>query len=288
MKHSLYKRLFGDDVEISWCPGCGDFVILDVLKDVLVDLDLMPHDVVIGSGIGQAAKLPHYLNVNAFNGLHGRAVPPMLGVQIANKNLKIFISSGDGDSYGSGGNHLIHNMRRNIDVVHMVHNNMVYGLTKGQASPTTSRNQKTAMQPNGVYLEPYNPIAMAIASGATFVARAFSGNRDHLYKVLMAAAHHKGYAIVDIFQPCVSFNKVNTNKWYRDHTYVLGNEHNPYDKIQAFALSQQTEDNIPLGIIYKEDRPTFVESIPVLNNEHPLCKRFWSPDMAEAFLDDFR
>lgn len=288
MDAKTHKDLFYCDTENTWCPGCGDFQILDSLKNALVDMKLMPHDVVIVSGIGQAAKLPHYISANAFNGLHGRALPPALGIRVANKDLKVFVCSGEGDSYGEGGNHLIHNMRRNIDIVHIVHDNQIYGLTKGQGSPTTLRGQKTTMQFDGVYTEPLNPIALAIASGASFVARGFSGNPEHLKKLIIEASNHKGYALIDVFQPCVSFNKVNTFKWYKDHTYVLGDEHDPSDKAKAFDLAMKNEYDIPLGVIYKETRPTFEESINVLKNQPPLVKRFWKAKDAEKFLSDFR
>jgi 2-oxoglutarate ferredoxin oxidoreductase subunit beta len=288
MDAKTHKDLFKSDAENTWCPGCGDFAILDTLKDALVEMNLMPHEVVIGSGIGQAGKLPHYINANAFNGLHGRAIPPMLGIRVANKDLKIFVCTGEGDSYGEGGNHMIHNMRRNIDIVHIVHDNQVYGLTKGQGSPTTQKGQKTSMQFDGVYTEALNPIAFAIASGASFVARSFSGNPEHLKKMIIAASKHKGYALIDVFQPCVSFNKVNTFKWYKDHTYILGDDYDPSDKAEAFKLATNSNDQIPLGIIYHNPRPTLVDSIKVLSEEPPLVKKFLKASNAQKFLNDFR
>ena len=157
----LDLNLYKSNDEIAWCPGCGNFGILASLKETLAELELKPEDVVIVSGIGQAAKTPHYLKVNGFNGLHGRALPPAQAIKMVNKNLKVIINSGDGDLYGEGGNHFIHNIRRNVDMVHLVHDNQIYGLTKGQGSPTTAKGQITSMQFEGVYLEPINPLALA-------------------------------------------------------------------------------------------------------------------------------
>ncbi|WP_322545526.1 2-oxoacid:ferredoxin oxidoreductase subunit beta, partial [Clostridium perfringens] len=202
--------------EIAWCPGCGNFGILAAIKEALSELELKPEDVVMVSGIGQAAKTPHYLKANGFNGLHGRALPPAQAIKMVNKNLKVIITSGDGDSYGEGGNHFIHNIRRNVDMVHLVHNNQIYGLTKGQGSPTTAKGQVTSMQFEGVYINPINPLAIAISAGATFVARSFSADKEHLKSTIKAAMNHNGYSLIDIMQPCVVFNKINTFKWYKD------------------------------------------------------------------------
>lgn len=281
------KKQFDNNVEITWCPGCGDFAILDALKIALAELELSPHQVMIASGIGQAAKLPHYINANGFNGLHGRGLPPALGIHTANKDLALFITSGEGDTYGEGGNHFIHNMRRNINLVHMVHDNQIYGLTKGQGSPTTMLGQKTSMQLDGVYVEPLNPMALAIASGASFVARSFSGRKDHLVAIIKEAYAHQGYALIDILQPCVSFNKVNTFKWYNDRVQELPADYDSYDKVKAFETAQLFGDIIPIGVLYRENRPTYVDSIPQLKNQPPLIHRQWQPENAEKFLKDF-
>lgn len=281
-------KLFDSNDEIAWCPGCGDFAILQSLKQAFSEMDLKPHEILICSGIGQAAKLPHYINVNGFNGLHGRAVPPAAGAKIANKNLKVLITSGDGDSYGEGGNHLIHNIRRNLDVVHIVHDNQIYGLTKGQGSPTTAKGQETTMQLNGVYVEPLNPIALAISLGCSFVARSFSGDREHLSGIIKEAMNHKGYALVDVFQPCVTFNKVNTYKWYSERIYKLDDSYDPRDKLKAFEKAQEWGDRIPIGVIYKEDKPSLVDRIPQLRDNPPLVDRKWQPKDAAKYMKDFK
>ncbi|NMR88599.1 2-oxoacid ferredoxin oxidoreductase, partial [Vibrio parahaemolyticus] len=160
----------------SWCPGCGNFMIRDALKIALEELSIPPSQAVLVSGIGQAAKMPHYIGINGFNGLHGRALPPAIGIKMANKDLTVIVESGDGDTYGEGGNHFIHAIRRNINIAHFVHNNQIYGLTKGQASPTTALGQKTTLQYDGVKLNPINPVALSLTMGAGFVARGFSGD----------------------------------------------------------------------------------------------------------------
>ena len=195
--------------DIAWCPGCGDFSILKTLKQALKELTIEPKNLVMVSGIGQAAKIPHYLKCNLFNGLHGRALPPATAIKAANPSLVVIAESGDGDMYGEGGNHFIHTIRRNPGITNIVHNNMVYGLTKGQASPTSQIGFKTPLQVNGVLAEPFNPLAVAISLNAGFVARAFSGDPDQTKDIFKKAIEYNGYALVDVFQPCVTFNKIN-------------------------------------------------------------------------------
>lgn len=250
------------DVKPAWCPGCGNFMILKALKQTLVELSLMPQQVVIVSGIGQAAKTPQYLNVHMFNGLHGRALPPATAIKACNPQLTVIAEGGDGDMYGEGGNHFLHVIRRNPDITHLVHNNMVYGLTKGQASPTSITGFKTPVQVDGVILEPINPIALAISLDASFVARVFCGNLKHTVEILKQAIKHPGYALVDIFQPCVTFNKINTFQWFEEHTYIL-QDHNFYDRNEAFARAIE-KDKLPLGIFYKnKQKKTFEEKLKV-------------------------
>ncbi|CUQ12949.1 thiamine pyrophosphate-dependent enzyme [Clostridium baratii] len=282
-------KSFNSNDENTWCPGCGNFAILACIKESLYELGLSPEEVVMVSGIGQAAKTPHYLKANVFNGLHGRALPPAQAIKIVNKNLKVIVTSGDGDAYGEGGNHFLHNIRRNVDIVQLVHNNQIYGLTKGQGSPTTARGQKTSMQFNGTYTDPLNPLALAISLGATFVARSFSGEKDHLKEILKKAINHKGYALIDILQPCVSFNKINTFKWYKDRVYKLDETYNPKDKIEAFKKSQEFgDDGIPIGIFYiDETKKTYAESHPVLESGYNLIDRQWKPTDAQKLLDEF-
>jgi len=246
--------------DIAWCPGCGNFAIHKALKEALDELGLKPADVVISSGIGQAAKMPQYINVNFFNGLHGRALPPATAIRACNPGLTVIAEGGDGDMYGEGGNHFIHTIRRNPDITNIVHNNMVYGLTKGQASPTSRRGMLTPVQVKGVSNEPFNPIAVAISLDASFVARVFAGDIDKTKEILKQAITHKGYALVDVLHPCVSFNKLNTYQWYKDNTYYIDGSHDISDRKAAFAKAIE-EVKLPLGIFYiKNSKKTFEEN----------------------------
>lgn len=261
-------------VENQWCPGCGNFPILQTIKKVLQDKDVEPKDVTFVSGIGQAAKLPQYIKANYFNGLHGRALPVATGVKAANPSQTVIVTSGDGDIYGEGGNHLIHTIRRNPDITVIVHNNMIYGLTKGQASPTSERGLVTPVQPSGVFDTPLNPIALAISLDAPFVARANAGDPKETREIVTAAIEHKGFSIVDIFQPCVVFNKVNTYQWFKEHTYYLGESHDSSNKLEAFAAAIQ-EKEYALGVFYKDDsRPLFEDVAGLYNHDkRPLYER---------------
>jgi 2-oxoglutarate ferredoxin oxidoreductase subunit beta len=261
------------DIDIAWCAGCGNFPILKILKQVLAELEIEPTNLVLVSGIGQAAKIPHYFKTNVFNGLHGRALPPATAIKAANPALTVIAESGDGDMYGEGGNHFLHTIRRNPDIANIVHNNMVYGLTKGQASPTSQKGFKTPVQVNGVFLEPFNPLAVAIALDASFVARCFAGDAEQTKEIIKKAIKHKGYALVDIFQPCVSFNKLNTYQWFKEHTYYL-EDHDPFDRHRAFEKATET-DKLPLGIFYiSQEKPTFEENIGIYQEKQtPLYER---------------
>jgi 2-oxoglutarate/2-oxoacid ferredoxin oxidoreductase subunit beta len=276
------------EIDIAWCPGCGDYGILNVLKKALAELDIAPEKLVMVSGIGQAAKIPHYLKTNFFNGLHGRALPPATAIKAANPSMTVIAESGDGDMYGEGGNHFIHTIRRNPGITNIVHNNMVYGLTKGQASPTSQLGFKTPVQVAGVMLEPFNPLAVAIALDAGFVARAFIGDAEKTKEILKKAITHKGYALVDIFQPCVTFNKINTWQWFKEHTYYLEDSYNPLDRSAAFKRALET-DKLPLGIfyinpnksifednvgIYQQDKRALFEREPDVNRLQMLIGKF--------------
>ncbi len=258
--------------EPAWCPGCGNFAILKTLKETLREIQLKPHQFTIVSGIGQAGKLPHYLRCNTFNGLHGRALPVATGIRLVNPEMVVIAVTGDGDCYGEGGNHLIHAIRRNINISLFVHNNQIYGLTKGQASPTSVESLTTKTQPFGVLSETLNPIALAIALDCSFVARGYAGDTEYLKYLMKEAILHKGFALLDILQPCVTFNKINTYQWYSERIYRLEEGYNPSDRINAFQTALQWGDRIPTGIIYKREKPTMEEKIPVLT-EGPLVRQ---------------
>lgn len=245
------------DFETSWCPGCGNFGIRQAIMQALVAQNIAPHEVMMVSGIGQAAKMPHYLNINFHNGLHGRALPVAQGAHLANPGMKLLVCSGDGCNYGEGGNHFLAAARRNMDITLLAHDNQIYGLTKGQASPTTMFGQKTKTQPQGVPSHPFNPIAVAISMGIGFVARAFSGMPDHLAALIQKGMEYRGFALIDILQPCVSFNKVNTHAWYKERCYELPETYDPYDRAQALRKAFEFEERIPLGVIYRHGGPSY-------------------------------
>jgi len=270
----------------QWCPGCGNFGILAAMKDALVSLDIPPEELLIVSGIGQAAKTPHFLKCNMFHALHGRALPLATGAKLANHNLKILVNSGDGDCYGEGGNHFMHAIRRNVDLTLLVHNNRTYGLTKGQASPTSDLGMVTAMQPHGVISASFNPLAVALSLGAGFVARSFSGNTEHLSRLIREGISFKGFSLIDILQPCVSFNRVNTYDWYKKRVYDLSEKNYAPDNFEkAMAISMQWGDEIPIGILYKKERPSFTDHIGILK-EGPLLSQKYDPGKLQNFLEE--
>jgi 2-oxoglutarate ferredoxin oxidoreductase subunit beta len=280
--------IFDNNSKPAWCPGCGDFGILNAVKKALVEMGKSPHQVALVSGIGQASKLPHYLNCNVFNGLHGRLLPAAQGVKIANKDLTVIAVGGDGDNYGEGGNHFIHAIRRNVNITLLVHNNQIYGLTKGQASPTSDLGMVTKVQQYGVLLSPFNPIAIAVALDCGFVARSFAGNQAHLAETIKKAVNHNGFALVDILQPCVIFNKINTYKWYQERVYDVGKEtsYDSLDRLQAFAKSLEWGAKIPIGILYQKDKASYIDSVPALKNQ-PLVSQPHQPAKIKALLEDF-
>ena len=270
----------------AWCPGCGNFGILTAMRRALVELQLPPHRVLLVSGIGQAGKLPHYLKGNVLNELHGRALPAAIGAKLANQELTVLVHGGDGDGYGEGGNHFIHAMHRNPDITYIVHDNQVYALTKGQASPTSDPGYVTKTTPEGAYGQ-LNPMALAIASDCSFVARGFAGDIDHLAHMVRLGIEHKGFSLIDVFQPCVTFNHKNTYRWYREHVYTLEEDkYDPTDRRAAFDKALEWGDRIPIGVLYRSERPTYEQRFPSLK-AGPLVKQKLDPLQVESLLDEF-
>jgi 2-oxoglutarate/2-oxoacid ferredoxin oxidoreductase subunit beta len=272
------------EYETAWCPGCGNFAILKAVKRSLVESSIAPHELLFVSGIGQAAKAPHYLNANLFNGLHGRALPVATGARLVNRKLKIIVESGDGCMYGEGGNHFLAAIRRNVNMVVLVHDNQVYGLTKGQASPTSPEGFVTKAQPHGTYSAPFNPVAVAVAMNAGFVARGFSGNEDHLVATIKRAIAHEGFAVVDILQPCVSFNKINTYKWYKERCKVLPADYTHGDWTTAMSTAMKMDPEIPVGVIYENKRPSFESHFPA-SVDIPSTER--TPEFMRGLLEHY-
>lgn len=270
----------------AWCPGCGNFGILRTFKEAAAEVGMEPHKFTIVSGIGQAGKFPHYVKCNTFNGLHGRTLPVATGIRLSNHEMPVIAVAGDGDCYGEGGNHLIHAIRRNINVKLFVHDNQVYGLTKGQASPTTMEGTVTKNQPFGVFSEPLNPVALAVALDCSFVARSFSGDTAHLKAMIKEALNHKGFSLVDIFQPCVTFNKVNTFEWYKKRVYHIEPEYNPEDRVEAFRKALEWGDRIPIGVIYRNHRPILEERVPIIA-EKPLVRQAFDRSKLEGTMKEF-
>ncbi|UZT81709.1 thiamine pyrophosphate-dependent enzyme [Caproicibacterium sp. BJN0003] len=273
--------------ETAWCPGCGNFTILECLKTALEQLGKDPSEVLIAAGIGQAAKTPQYISANAFCGLHGRSLPAAVASKIANERLTVIVDTGDGDSYGEGGNHFIHNIRRNVDITHFVHDNQIYGLTKGQASPTSMMGLITGVQTDGNFNEPLNPVLLAIACGAGFVARAFTGHKEHLISLMKQAIEYNGYALVDILQPCVSFNKTNTFAWYNQRVYELDESYDCKNKITAMQKAMEFDDRIPIGLLYREDKATYHQKNAVLSQGIPLLDRKTDPNFMNQLIKSY-
>lgn len=284
VKNDLYQG----DRQTTWCPGCGNFPIRKAVVKALTEMGLMPEEVVLISGIGQAAKMPHYLRINGYNGLHGRALPPAIGARVGNSKIKIIVESGDGDTYGEGGNHFIHNIRRNPDILHLVHNNQIYGLTKGQASPTSEKEFQSVIQPHGVTSKPFRPLRVALGVGASFVARAFAGDINHLAELIKAGLNHRGYALIDILQPCVTFNKFNTYQWYRERVYKLGDGYDPTDYSHAMQKANEWGDQIPVGILYQSKMPTFLDHFPQVGEDPLIEREEQTPSNLKFLLNAFR
>ena len=249
---------FRTETENQWCPACPNFGILAAVRSALVNLNKRPESICLVSGIGQAAKMPHYVKANFFNGLHGRALPVAQAVKTVNPDLTTIVTTGDGDCYGEGGNHFIHAIRRNPDITLIVHDNQIYGLTKGQASPTTEIGDRTRLQFDGVENEPLNPLAVALINGCGFIARGFAGDIPHLTDMIIQAIQYRGFALVDVIQPCISWG-THPVEWYKERVHKLPSDYNPTDKQAALIRMNEWKERIPIGILYyaKEPRECF-------------------------------
>ncbi|MFX1298627.1 MAG: thiamine pyrophosphate-dependent enzyme [Promethearchaeota archaeon] len=283
------KEFDKEGIEIHWCPGCGNFRALKIMKETLTELNIRPKDFVLVSGIGQAGKFPHFMKSQSYNGLHGRYLSAALGIKAANPDLYVIAVSGDGCTYSEGGNHFIHTIRYNPNIVNIVHNNQVYGLTKGQASPTSQLGFKTKVQTFGVINEPFNAVVVAIALNASFVARAFVGDHEKTKDILKRAIKHEGYALIDLLCPCVSFNRVNTFQWYKENSYYIDESHDPYDQAKAMTLALNSQ-KFPLGIIYiNPTRRSYEENVKIYEEDkRPLYKRDLDKHKFTQLLEGFR
>jgi 2-oxoglutarate ferredoxin oxidoreductase subunit beta len=272
---ALVKDTYKGKIHPDWCPGCGDFSVLSALQTALFDLGLKPHQVLVISGIGCSSNLPGYINTYGMHTLHGRSLAVATGAKLGNHELKVIATGGDGDGYGIGGNHFTHTMRRNIDLTYIVMDNQIYGLTTGQTSPTSRKGMKTKSTPHGNVENPINPIPLAIVGGATYVARGFSGKQKHLVELLKGAIQHKGFSLVDVFSPCVTYNKDNTYQFFNPRVKILEEQgHDPGDFNKAMELGYQWGEQIPIGVFWKRtDLPTLEEHETVLEKGGPLAFR---------------
>lgn len=271
----LTKDSYKGKIHPDWCPGCGDFSVLAALQTALHELGLQPHQVLVVSGIGCSSNLPGFINTYGMHTLHGRSLAVATGAKMANHELKVIATGGDGDGYGIGGNHFVHTMRRNIDLTYIVMDNQIYGLTTGQVSPTSVKGMKTKSTPHGSVENPINPIPMAIVGGATYVARGFSGKQKHLVELIKGAILHKGFALVDVFSPCVTYNKDNTYQWFTPRVKTLEDQaHDPTDFHKAIDQGFKWGDEIPIGVFWKRtDLPSLEELEPVLDEGGPIAHR---------------
>jgi 2-oxoglutarate ferredoxin oxidoreductase subunit beta len=247
---------FKAEVTPDWCPGCGDFGVLNALFNVSAELGLQPHEILVVSGIGCSSNLPGYFRTYGVHSLHGRAVPFATGAKLANPGMTVIVTGGDGDGYGIGLNHFVQAMRRNINLTYIVMNNEIYGLTTGQVSPTSEPGTKTKTTPHGNLEGMLNPLALALASGCGYVARGFSGQPKHLLKLYKDAIAYPGFALVDVFSPCVTFNKHNTYDWFRKRLFRLEDAgHDATNFRSAIDAALQWGDRIPIGLFYRNPDP---------------------------------
>jgi 2-oxoglutarate ferredoxin oxidoreductase subunit beta len=271
---TLRPRDFKGKVDPDWCPGCGDFGVLNSLQRACAELGKKPYELLVVSGIGCSSNFPGYFNAYGMHTLHGRALAVATGAKLANHDLTVVVTGGDGDGYGIGGNHFVHTARRNVDLTYVVMNNQVYGLTTGQISPTSSAGMKTKSTPFGSIEMPINPITASIMNGATFVARGFSGDPKHLAELMKQAIQHRGFALIDVFSPCVTFNHDNDYAFFRPRVTKLEDEgHDPSDWKAACEKAMLWDETIYIGLFFRAPRPTLDDQEPILKQDGPLAHR---------------
>jgi len=277
----------GTPARITWCPGCGNFAILTAAKQAIAQLGLEGEKVAAITGIGCHGRMTNYIRVNGIHVLHGRVLPVATAIKLANRELTVIGFAGDGDAFNIGIGHFTPAARRNPDLTLIVHDNHIYGLTTGQASPTTERGIRTRSTPRGVFEPALNPLLLALASGASFVARGFAGDMKHLTELLKQAIKHRGFALVDVLQPCIAWNKVNTYDWYRKRVYKLGEEgHDPAELGRAYERAMEWGDRIPIGVFYRVERPVYGDYFPALSGVPLVRQRLEGIDIS-GLLKEF-
>ncbi len=273
MKKLVTLNEYNGKIRPDWCPACGNFAQLSAIKNVLVELAIEPENVAVISGIGCSSNLPEFIHAYGFHGLHGRLIPVASGVKWANRKLTVIGYGGDGDGFFEGTQHFYHTAKRNVDITYIVSDNQIFGLTTGQASPTSEIGFISKTTPDGNIEKPVNPLAFALAAGATFVARSFSGDPKHLQEVIKRGILHKGFSFIDVFSPCVTFNKTNTYDYFRKRVYKYTAE-NPEDFEQAYRAAHEWGDKIPIGIFYQKKESTYEDMDPVISSsEVPIAAR---------------
>lgn len=264
---------YRSEIKPTWCAGCGDFGVLNSLQTAVASLGIEPKDLAVISGIGCSSNLPGFIKAYGMHTLHGRSVAVAQGVKLGNHALTVVMTGGDGDGYGIGVGHFIHAMRRNMDVTYIVMNNQIYGLTTGQASATSAKGTKTKSTPDGNIENALNPLGLALLGGATFVARGFSGDASGLARIMAQAIAHRGFSLVDVLSPCVTYNKLNSYAWFRERVYKLEEKgHDPSSLEAAVKVCLDWEERIALGVLYRTERPTYEQEDPSLARFGPLVK----------------
>jgi 2-oxoglutarate ferredoxin oxidoreductase subunit beta len=263
LKQAKSKSSYYEQTTPNWCPGCGNFGIWVAIKNAIKNLEIDLSQVVLVGDIGCSGKLPYWTDFNGFAGLHGRALPIAEGIKMANRGLTVVAITGDGGLLNEGVQHFIHAARRNADINVIMHNNQLYGLTKGQTSATSEKGFQSSTTPEGSFELPINPISLGLNVGASFVASSFAGNTKHATEMIERAIQHKGFSYVDIYQPCVTYNYINTYAYYSERTYVLPEDYNPSLKQAAFEKSFEIDggEKYPLGVIYQESRRTLEDEL---------------------------
>ncbi len=270
----------------TWCPGCGDWGIGVAIKSAFVQLGFNPSSVVVIFGIGCSGNMNDFLNAYAIHALHGRAIPNAIGVKLANHKLPVVAIVGDGDCYGEGGNHFLHAARGNHDITVIVHDNGVYGLTTGQVAPTSQKGFKSKSTPSGIIEVPVNPLALALTQGATFVAQTFAGDTYHMIDIIKRGINHKGFSLINVLQPCVTFNKINTYQYYREKSYKLPPEYKPDNYKEALQKTLElSEEKFPLGVLYQVEKPTYTQQLPQLSQTTLIEKERFNN--YQSLFDDF-
>jgi 2-oxoglutarate ferredoxin oxidoreductase subunit beta len=255
---------FRNNIKPNWCPGCGDFSVQAAIQRAAANVGLEPENLAIISGIGCSGRISGYVNAYGFHGVHGRALPIAQGVRMANRELTVIASGGDGDGFAIGMGHTIHAIRRNMNITYIVMDNQIYGLTKGQTSPRSAFGFKTKSTPEGSVEQALSPIEIALAAGATFVAQSFSSNLKQLTYLIEEAIKHEGFSFVNVFSPCVTFNKINTYDWFKEHIVDLDEDesYDPSNRVAAMAKVMET-NSLCCGLIYQnKEKKSYEDLVP--------------------------